>query len=362
MQSTSTADRPHHSSATPHSLLHHASCAVGVAKQSAARLSQQLWLDSSLPFKLLAAAWLLTNVLLPLLLINHPLAQSTLVHAFAAVSGSVLLHHLLGDGPFLFTAFLSLLPLLLPHTPATFVEVESRTVLLLPRVLFPRLLPLWRQLQLVVNTVVVAAVVEQVRRHVMVSTRQAGASGETSMRLDVPVTGHETNEGQWEVSITLAVRSNRGGEREDERGTGSGGAEEGARQKQRRLQQTEQQHEWSTEERREREEAEYPRGPPSSPADSPMKMKVAVKEGGGSQTGAEGCAAAEEGRGEFQSPRPRASGAGWDVAGLRKVLDPLAAEHECFKPSSDTVAAPHGDPLVKAEQKQQQAGREQQKK
>ena len=67
-----------------------------------------------------------------------------------------------------------------------------------------------------------------------------------------------------------------------------------------------------------------------------------------------------EGRGEFQSPKPPAGAAGWDVKGLRKVLDPLAAEHQCSKPSSESAAAPHGDPLLKADQKLQQQQQQQQ--
>ena len=110
--STPDAAKTKLADSTPHSIVHHTLCALNTAAQLTERLSHQLHHQSSLPFKLLAVSWLLTNVLLPLLLITHPLARSSLLHAFVAVSGSLLLYQLLGDGPFLFTPFLLLLPLL----------------------------------------------------------------------------------------------------------------------------------------------------------------------------------------------------------------------------------------------------------
>ena len=330
----------------PLSIIQHASCALHAVKQSAVRLSRRLLLESPLPIRVLAASWLLVNVLLPLLLLDHPLARSTLLHACSAVCGSVALHRVLGDSPLVFASCLSLLPLLAPHQPAAFVEVEGRTILLLPRLLFPRLLPLWRQVQLVVNTLAVAAAAAHIRRHVTVGRRQAEGSHEASMQLNVPVVGREVRTGVWELDLTVTVRARRGGGREDEMDTELE-AEEGAGERQQETEHAE----WSPEEKREREEAEYPRAPPSSPADFPLKMRVAVTE----QPRPEPQPAEDdEGRAEFQSPRPRARGTAWDVKALRRVLDPMAAEHQCFKSSDDTIAAPHGDPILQAERRQQQ--------
>ena len=342
------------SSSGPHSLIHLASCAVTSFKQSANRLCEQLWRESSMPFKLLAATWLLSNVVLPVLFISHPLARSTLLHASAALAGSVVCYRLLGDGPFLFAPFLLLLPLLVPQLPPAFIEVDGRTLVLLPWLLFPRLFPVWRQLQLVIDTLTVAAVAQQLKRYVTVDNRQVEGNSEMRLSVGMPVLEREVATGEWQLALTATIRTKAAAEaadkRQDEMDTAAE-AEEGAQSRQ------QPQQEWSAEEVREREEAEYPRAPPSSPADFPLKRKVpATLAEGERQTHpeSEDTAAQVEGRGKFQSPRPQGAVAGLDVKRLRRVLDPAAAEHECFKASADTTAAPHGDPLIKAEQQQQQ--------
>ena len=275
---------------TDNSLAQHALCLVNGAKQSAVELAQHLRLESSLPFKLLAASWLLTNVLLPLLLISHPLARSTLIHAFAAVSGSLLLYHLLGDGPFLFASFLSLLPLMVPRMPSQFVEVEGRTVLLLPPLFFPRLLPLWRQSQLVVDTVAVCAVVEQLRQHVKVGRQRGDGKKETSVKVDMPAVGREVRSGGWELAVKLQFQSRAAPKREDEMETDSQAEEETEGQQQQHTKQTEQKRyeEWSREEKREREEAEYPRAPTVLTSRLPAQDEADRQAGGGSREACRG--------------------------------------------------------------------------
>ena len=183
---------------------------------------------------------------------------------------------------------------------------------------------------------------------------------ETSVQVDVPGLGREVTEGVWELALTCRVRGKRASRRREHEMDVETAEETKEGQQQQKQRQRE---EWSAEEKREREEAEYPRAPPSSPADFLLKMRAAVKkEAEQPQPAAEPRAApaSEEERGECQSPTPREAETGWDVRRLRKALDPLAAEYESFKPSSASMAAPHGDPLQRAEL--QQAAKQQQKK
>ena len=335
-------------------------------------LSAHVQREVSLPLRLFCLQFLAVNGLLPLLFLHTAVARVVLYYCVLSVAVSAGLLQLLGPSPLLFSPFLSLLPLLL-SLPSAFasccslIVVEHRPVLLLPEhLLSPSLFLLWLWLLCVTDTACLLLVLAEARKAVAVE-RRGGKEGERGAQLGVRVEVGDDREGgellgQWQLELKVEVKARRRrgnsaaeaesrmeeGEAEPQQqpqqreGSGSSDRKQGRSAEEERAQAEG----WARAAKREAAEAslsdeEHPREPPSSPASpqSPSRPPPLERPSSSQQQ--------EEQRGPFQSPRAVHR----SLAGLRQMLHREAASHDCFLPSSASISAPHGDPVMQAASK-----------